>query len=1071
MADKQVKVKLVADVQNYLSGMREAQKATRETAQASENAAERAEMWGNAASMVGGQLMVVGTAATAGVGLAVNAYAKFDEAMSSVQAATHASAQDMELLTAAAREAGAGTAFSATEAAAGIEELAKAGVSTADILAGGLDGALALAAAGSVDVGFAAETAASAMTQFKLSGNDVTHVADLLAAGAGKAQGGVRELGDALKQSGLVASQMGLSIEETVGGLSAFASAGLMGSDAGTSFKTMLQRLANPSKEAAAQMESLGINAWDAQGNFVGLAEFSGQLQASMKNLSPEARNAAMSVMFGSDAVRAANVLYDQGADGINEWIAAVDDSGYAAETAALMQDNLRGDLEKLGGAWDDLLISMGEKADAPLRGLVQTLTNLVDGFAELPGPVKGVIMALGGLTGAAALGVGAFMMIVPKIAETRAAIETLGLTMAPAKAAWSNFLVAMSNPATLLATAGALAVVATGLVLLQQQSEKARRQQVELEGAVKNTKSGVDNLTLAFKNASDNSVIPAVNEAEYSRTMEALGNLKGLMDRLVEQDKSFNLGVEIDLDNNWASATQAIRDYGSELAKLTETDLSNVQTQLRDIQEAYELTGEEMWQFIEESPELEAALQKQALAAGVAVGDLSTHEEQLKLVEFATREAADGTKQLTESQQKQADAAAAAAEANDELADSIRLLDDLMGGLVGAENQYYESLDEVIKSAEEHGATLDVTTEAGRANREALRDLAGATTDLAAQMTEAGSSTDEVAARMREGRAAFIEAAESMGLTKQEAEDLADKYGLIPSKVSTEFSVDTEDATTDILTWHRDHDGMYVQATLGADVEPAEDEVAVWKLQADGTFAVATMDAEAAMADETVIAWEQRADGTWAVASMGADAGAAYTSTNQWVQQANGTWAMANVDADTTAANNAINGLNGKTITVDAVINAISTSAASIFAANADGGLYAYANGGFGARNGIYAGGPPIYKFAEPETGWEAFVSGKRGMERQNLLILREAEERLMRQIGQARAFASGGTVVHTTRATGSMGPAVQPVSYSPQIEVNGSPYSPAEIGRFVADELERRGTRIVGAMFGGQS
>ena len=1057
MADKQVKVRLVADVQSYLAGMKEAQRATLETAQASEGAAQLAQQWGAAASMVGGQLMVVGAAATAGVGLAVNAYAKFDEAMSSVQAATHASAQDMELLTAAARDAGAGTAFSATEAAAGIEELAKAGVSTADILAGGLDGALALAAAGSVDVGFAAETAASAMTQFKLSGGEVTHIADLLAAGAGKAQGGVRELGDALKQSGLVASQMGLSIEETVGGLSAFASAGLMGSDAGTSFKTMLQRLANPSKEAAAQMESLGINAWDAQGNFVGLAEFSGQLQASMKNLSPEARNAAMSVMFGSDAVRAANALYDQGADGINEWIAAVDDSGYAAETAALMQDNLRGDLEKLGGAWDELLISMGQAADGPMRFLVQSLTNLVDLFNGLPDPVKAGVAAIGGVAGGLTLAAGAALVLIPRIAATVDGLKTLGITGDGVKDKLKG--------AFSLRTAGtvaAITAVSAAISFALQKTEDMKASAEEIQKILNETGDAGEALQQRLGK------FQSGGGHEFFESLQGdLDNLEGTLARL-------NTGNFFE----WATTSprmwgigDALQDVGKELASIADSDLPKAQSAFRRFAEENELSAQAQYHLLETMDEYKFKLQELAAEQGVNLDGMSEQERQAWLVKAAMGNAADGTSQLTESQQKQADAAAAAAEANEELADSIRLLDDLMGGLVGAENQYYESLDEVIKSVEEHGATLDVTTEAGRANREALRDLAGATTDLAAQMTEAGSSTDEVAAKMREGRAAFIEAAESMGLTKQEAEDLADKYGLIPSKVSTEFSVDTEDATTDILTWHRDHDGMYVQATLGADVEPAEDEVAVWKLQADGTFAVATMDADAAMADETVIAWEQRADGTWAVASMGADAGAAYTSTNQWVQQANGTWAMANVDADTTAANNAINGLNGKTITVDAVINAISTSAASIFAANADGGLYAYANGGFGARNGIYAGGPPIYKFAEPETGWEAFVSGKRGMERQNLLILREAEERLMRQIGQARAFASGGTVVHTTRATGSMGPAVQPVSYSPQIEVNGSPYSPAEIGRFVADELERRGTRIVGAMFGGQS
>jgi TP901 family phage tail tape measure protein len=115
--------------------------------------------------------------------------------MSAVSAATHAPAPRCAKLRAAALQAGKDTQYSATQAADGITQLSKAGVSTANILGGGLKGALSLAAAGQIDVGEAAETAASAMTQFKLSGDQVPHVADLLAAAAGKAQGSVHDMG------------------------------------------------------------------------------------------------------------------------------------------------------------------------------------------------------------------------------------------------------------------------------------------------------------------------------------------------------------------------------------------------------------------------------------------------------------------------------------------------------------------------------------------------------------------------------------------------------------------------------------------------------------------------------------------------------------------------------------------------------------------------------------------------------------------------------------------------------------------------------------------------------------
>lgn len=134
---------------------------------------------------LGGAAGKVGLVAAVGLGAAIKKAADFDESMSKVEAATMESAAGMGRLRDAALEAGADTVFSATEAADGIEQLAKAGVATSDILGGGLRGALDLAAAGTIDVGTASEIAATTMNQFGLAGTEVTHIADVLAASAG----------------------------------------------------------------------------------------------------------------------------------------------------------------------------------------------------------------------------------------------------------------------------------------------------------------------------------------------------------------------------------------------------------------------------------------------------------------------------------------------------------------------------------------------------------------------------------------------------------------------------------------------------------------------------------------------------------------------------------------------------------------------------------------------------------------------------------------------------------------------------------------------------------------------
>lgn len=181
-------------------------------------------------------------------------------------------------------------------------------------------GALNLAASDGMAVGDAAELMATTLMQFNLTGAESTQVADALAAGAGKAVGSAHDLGLALNQAGMVSHSFGISMQETTGTLAAFAKSGMIGSDAGTSLKTMLINLANPSTKAANTMKELGINAYDAQGNFIGLSGLAGQLRDKMSGLSQEQRNQALATIFGSDAIRAANVLYEQGAEGIDDW-------------------------------------------------------------------------------------------------------------------------------------------------------------------------------------------------------------------------------------------------------------------------------------------------------------------------------------------------------------------------------------------------------------------------------------------------------------------------------------------------------------------------------------------------------------------------------------------------------------------------------------------------------------------------------------------------------------------------------------------------------------------------------
>jgi TP901 family phage tail tape measure protein len=429
VADRTVAYRIVADIGNLRAQMAQGSASVRKFGDDVTKVGKEGEKFRKGFDTAGRTAGRFGLIAAAGLGVMVAKAATFEQAMSNVAAATHESEANMGLLRDAAIDAGASTAFSASEAAAAIENLAKAGVATADILGenGALNGSLALAAAGQLEVADAAEFTATALTQFQLAGSEATHVADILAAGAGKAQGEVSDMANALKYAGVPAANLGISIEQTAGALALFAKNGIIGEQAGTSMRGMLSSLTSPSKVAAETMSDLGISLFDAQGEFIGLAGVADQLQTQLGGLTEQERSAALGRIFGNEQLQAANVLYREGAAGVEEWTKNVDDAGFAAETAAIKTDNLRGDIERLGGALDTALISGGSGSQGALRGLTQGLTGLVDGYNKLPPAASN---AASGLLAAGAVAGGtiwAGSKLVRTVSDTREALANLG--------------------------------------------------------------------------------------------------------------------------------------------------------------------------------------------------------------------------------------------------------------------------------------------------------------------------------------------------------------------------------------------------------------------------------------------------------------------------------------------------------------------------------------------------------------------------------------------------------------------------------------------------------------------
>lgn len=387
---------------------------------------------GKTAGLSTGTISKLGTGATlaggalvAGFGLAIGATVRFDKAMSEVGAVSDATGKQLDSLRSAAIQAGKDTAFSATEAATAEGELAKAGISTSDILGGALTGSLNLAAAGSLGLGDAASIAAQAMTIFNLKGKDVGHIADVLAAGANKSTASVASLGEGLGNVGGLAAGAGASLEQTVGVLSLLDQNSIRGAEGGTALRSMLVALRAPSKEAADEMERYGIKVYDAAGNFIGFEKLAGTLKAQLKGLTQQERDHALSVIFGTYGQQAANVLYKEGAIGVREYTKAVNDDGAAAEVARKKTDNLAGDVERLGGSFETALIGAGSKGTGVLREMAQAADGAVSVFTELPAPIQSGALTLSAFGGAALLAAGAVVKFGPTVSAASSLVST----------------------------------------------------------------------------------------------------------------------------------------------------------------------------------------------------------------------------------------------------------------------------------------------------------------------------------------------------------------------------------------------------------------------------------------------------------------------------------------------------------------------------------------------------------------------------------------------------------------------------------------------------------------------
>ncbi|MEI9715971.1 phage tail tape measure protein [Moellerella wisconsensis] len=381
----------------------------------------------------------------------------FEVGMSKVQALTRLDKDSAEykMLRNQARELGATTAFTANEVAQGQSFYAMAGFKPEQIQ-NAMSGTLSMSLAGDIDLATTADIGSNILTGFKLNSDEMNRVSDTLVATFTRSNVNLNMLGDTMKYVAPVASGLGVDLETAAAAAGKLGDAGIQGSMAGTGLRSILGRLAEPTKQASEALNKLKIKTRDAKGNLRELPDILEELDKKTAKLGNAERAGLFKHIAGEEAFSALSVLAEKAGTGeLQKMIAELKAAkGEAEKVAKTMTDNLDGDLKNLTSAWEDVGIQIFGGADSPLRDIAKNITNIISKTGEWakknPELVKQITMIALGLGGVLAVGGSISLMIAAMIGPL--AMAKLSLSVLGIKG--SGFLSLLIKPIKLLGVA-----------------------------------------------------------------------------------------------------------------------------------------------------------------------------------------------------------------------------------------------------------------------------------------------------------------------------------------------------------------------------------------------------------------------------------------------------------------------------------------------------------------------------------------------------------------------------------------------------------------------------------------
>lgn len=410
---------------------------------------QRMDRLGSSMTRAGQRMSMALTAPLVGLGaLVTRTTMQFEDQMARVQAISGATGEGFEELQEQAREMGRTTSFSATEAAQGMEMLARAGWDTHSVMVG-IEPVLRMAEAAQLDLGRASDITSDIMTAFRIEAEQVGSVTDVLAATATSANTTVEMLGQTMAYAAPAAHAAGLGIEEVAAMSGALADAGIKGSRAGTTLNAMLTDMSNLSEQAAEQMEEQGVAIYDVNGNMRSMVDIIADIEDATRDMTSQQRDNFLQLGFNSRSLRGLNVLLAEGADSLRDYTTELENSEGAVETMGeTMRDTLAYELKELRSEVDGILLDLGEglvpvirqQAIPAARWLSREISNITSWFADLDPWLQGAIVSFAGFTAATGPAVWVLGSLVTNAKALLPVLKLLGgglaLLKAPAVAA-----------------------------------------------------------------------------------------------------------------------------------------------------------------------------------------------------------------------------------------------------------------------------------------------------------------------------------------------------------------------------------------------------------------------------------------------------------------------------------------------------------------------------------------------------------------------------------------------------------------------------------------------------------